>query len=704
MVTFPRGHEAFSAARARAATAVARAGRVAKGSSLLAVVALCASAGALTTLVAAPRPQADDRATVSVWPYAAATLASAELRPVWGTPPSGVEFLRASAPLGAAHITATGETGRDARDRATRAATRYIDQLVAAQNRRLSASDVASSARIRRARRVLQSLPERYVVDVQQIRATTDRAAPLRGALLGAAVGGFLVAVSRSTRKRRTPRIGRHHWALATLCGAAATSIVALSSSLPAQFFAGVLLAVCAGSSFFAVLTHPATAIRCIVLLVVALSPIRSVLIGAADTLSLPYATLLTSALQPTLIFGAAAAAVIRADVLPWRRARVLLLIWASSALVLLANLPIQEVGAGLYAAGVAQYLTYPTLAILGALVFRLSDLPLAIKSAVMIAVGVSASILAQAFGMIDFPQAAAAVVPTLTIPRYGGSTGSYLHASILLGTLITIVTAWSARLPLRSTPIGPLAVTLTLGGLALTFSRGGFAIAALGLLLLIAVATPPMRIRLAGVLVLAAVLSVPVALAGGLSPVDLTGKLTSSVDVGGEPGNQLRFAAMRESLDRFQEAPLRTQLLGEGPAATGNTRKLLSLPATSTESLPLKYLVELGIVGVLVFGGIWLWVIYFHFTRMLTRRATLSQQALGAGAIALSIYGILFPILEPQVLSVLWWLLLSVSLVMACGASDAVGYAAGEFRARSSSQADRQSGPAPKIVDSIAN
>jgi hypothetical protein len=329
---------------------------------------------------------------------------------------------------------------------------------------------------------------------------------------------------------------------------------------------------------------------------------------------------------------------------------------------VAILDLATQTVGYHVYAIGLAQYLTYPTLAILAWLAMEPGDSERLVRLFVAVGAVVAISVFAEAAGLISFVEAAAPNGDLVTGNRYGGATGSYLHASIFLGTIAVltmglVLERWRQREGVIATAV----LAMVVAAMALTLSRGGFAIAAVGGVGLLVGASRMDRRRLVGagiaVLFVAAVLGV----AGGVTPGKIGSRLHSGVS-GGDPGNQDRIDSWRQAVDHFKGLGVAQKGLGEGLAATGNARTVASLPAVPTESYPLKLLLEVGVLGTLVIGAYLVWAA-IRFARTSIRGPTRLVSSAAAAGLGLSMYGALYPTLEVQLLAMLWWLLLVVCL-----------------------------------------
>jgi O-antigen ligase len=116
-------------------------------------------------------------------------------------------------------------------------------------------------------------------------------------------------------------------------------------------------------------------------------------------------------------------------------------------------------------------------------------------------------------------------------------------------------------------------------------------------------------------------------------------------------------------ALRRFDHAPLPQKVLGQGLAATGNTRKLAGLEPISTESYVLKLLVEVGIVGLLAIGAILIWALAVFIRLAWRARGRPEVQSLAAAGVGLTLYAAIYPTLEPQLTALTWWLLLVLAL-----------------------------------------
>jgi hypothetical protein len=275
----------------------------------------------------------------------------------------------------------------------------------------------------------------------------------------------------------------------------------------------------------------------------------------------------------------------------------------------------------------------------------------------------VALSLFVEAAGLIKFVEAAAPNGDLATGNRYGGATGSYLHASIFLGTAAVlamglVLDRWRQRDGLVAAGI----LAMIVAAMALTLSRGGFAIAGIGAVALLVGGSRSDRRRLLGAGAAVLCLAVVLGAAGGVTPAKLGSRLSSGFSATGDPGNVDRFGSMRQAVDHFKGLPVAQKGLGEGLAATGNARTVASLPAIPTESYPLKLLLEVGVVGTLIIGAYLVWAA-ICFARTSIRGPTRLVRSAGAAGLGLSLYGAVYPTLEVQLLAMFWWLLLVACL-----------------------------------------
>jgi hypothetical protein len=414
------------------------------------------------------------------------------------------------------------------------------------------------------------------------------------------------------------------------------------------------------------------------------IAPMRGGVLALAYEVGISNPSLTVNALQPTMIAAAALAALGRGILHITSPGGVMIVVgWLTFAVSAILNVATQTVGLEIYVLGLGQYLTYPTMAVLAWVALRPTHLETMSRVFLALAVLVSVSLVLEAFGLARFEESSPPTAAHLSLPRWGGSTGSYLHASIFLGTAAVLAAGTAiGSAGWRRNLVAGATLSVLFGGLFLTNSRGGFAIASFGVLALLIAKGWSTRLKLVSAVTASVALGLTMAYLvtiGSNPPVasssaadqratvgGLTERLETSADLRGDSAHRLRLEAMKRAATRFLDAPVPQQLFGEGVAATGNTRKLADARPVATESLPLKYLVEVGVVGSLLIAAFMLWAVLV-FLRVLWRscrsRLVSVEAGIAAAALALSGYGIAFPILEPQLLALTWWLFLVLSL-----------------------------------------
>ncbi|MDX6555669.1 MAG: hypothetical protein QOD86_1864, partial [Miltoncostaeaceae bacterium] len=273
-------------------------------------------------------------------------------------------------------------------------------------------------------------------------------------------------------------------------------------------------------------------------------------------------------------------------------------------------------------------------------------------------------SVFVQAAGITDFVQAAAATAPGQAA-RYGGATGSYIHASIFLGTVGVLLLGLLVQATARGQAVLRAAALVTVvAAMFLTYGRAGLIIAAVGFAVLVVASPGRARRRLLAACLAGIALALPFAAISGRGPADVVDRAASSLDWSDDPGNRLRIREMRRALDRFAGLPLPQKVLGDGLAATGNARKLADLTPTATESYYLKLLIEVGVVGLLLAGGFLLWATAWLARTCLRAREDPVALTVAAAGFALSLDALVFPTLEVQLVALTWWGLLLAALV----------------------------------------
>jgi N-acetylglucosaminyl-diphospho-decaprenol L-rhamnosyltransferase len=400
--------------------------------------------------------------------------------------------------------------------------------------------------------------------------------------------------------------------------------------------------------------------IRALLVAVIVVSPIRGALLSVFAQIDLPHRLLVVNAIQPCLVAAAALAALVENRERLERTPRILRYTWLAILAIVVIDLPFHGGGLDLYGVGAVQYLTYPTFAVLAFAYGRRSDIRPVAQLLLGLGTLVAFTVLLESVHVVHFVQARPAA--GLHFARFGGSTGSFLHASIFIGAAISIglgllLDSWSRIRLIDGTVIG----AILLGGLSLTYGRGGIAVAGVGLLILLIALPRPQKLRVLAIGGLALAVAIPTAAAAGRSPSAAAHRITSSVK-SGDNGNDQRFHNMRRALDRFDAGSLTDKVMGGGLATTGNTGRVVNEHSLSTESYPLKLLDEVGIVGLLVIGAA-LAMCAYGFGRVIPRSPDPLQTAIGATGVAMTLDFFVYQTLEPQLLAMTWWLLLAMAL-----------------------------------------
>jgi O-antigen ligase/polysaccharide polymerase Wzy-like membrane protein len=617
---------------------------------------------------------------VDVFALYPAQLDRAEV-PEWG-PPSvqGVTF-RASSDEGLRAGFIIVGTTRANEEKALSvvlaAATRYVNRLTAREDRRLQrVLRRDDDPGLRAVRRSVLDAPARYELRYTEPSTGAGGAsAPLRGALIGLLVSGIAAAMAIAGRRRTqtasrsgdgggpalvTPHLSPLAWA----AGAALVSagLVGLSAAASPGVYTFMLIALLFAAAFSYALGGGPRAIRNLLIVVIVVAPLRGALLALADAIDLPHGLLTFNAIQPSLIAACAAASLLAHRSMLREVPPLLVGAWVAIAAVAVLDFATQTVGIKLYAVGVAQYLVYPTFALLAWPLLQARDREWLVWGFAGLGVLVAVSIFLEVAG-VYFTEA------VQSPQRHGGATGSYLHASIFLGTtavlaLGALFARWS-RLNALLTVAG---VGLMVAGLSLTFSRGGFGIAAIGVLVLFVALSGRNRLRLVGVTIAATVVGLALSSALGPSPGEIASRTSSASSVEGDPGNAKRLDAMRKAVNQYRALPIPQKAFGKGLASTGNAAKLTSGEPDPTESYPLKLLVETGAIGVLLIGAVLIWAA-LHFAWTAWSQADPLLKGVGAAGVGLSADSVIYPTLEVQLISLTWWLLLVLCLKAPRGA-----------------------------------
>ncbi|HEX8122367.1 MAG TPA: hypothetical protein VF549_13985 [Solirubrobacteraceae bacterium] len=569
----------------------------------------------------------------------------------------GVRFFPARRRAGGVFV-ADGTTAAEALRRAYAAAVAFADAQRRAQDRRLRQIFRTGGPPARAAARDLLLDPRRYMIAYDP--APPDRVDRLSAAGRGALPAALLALLAAALLTRRRPL----HVASPLAAGLAGAIVAWSLAGTGADVYAGALGLLAFGGALAYVLGQGIRATRLTLALVVVLAAMRGGLLALANAIDLPHALLLVNTVQPALI-GACAIWVL----VEWRRGRALrfprpLVVGAAViAAVAVANVLTQQVGITLYGIGLAQYLVYPVFALACWTVLTPGDPQRLRWLLVALSAVVAASVLMQSAGVTAFAQASSGT------SRAGGVTGSFLHASIFLGTLAplwvalaVLSTRWARRV------LAVAGLGLLLVALALTFGRAGFAIAAIAIATVsVSLRGPDLR-RAALLLAAGLLLAVPLGIVSGAGPKKIGDRIASGFDWDGDQGNRERSRSMRLAVRRWRDAPLPQKALGEGLAATGNAKQLTDQRTDSTESYPLKLLVETGAVGALLLVAFLVWAGLIFLRTALSRSVDPLGRASAAGGFALTIDAALYPTLETQILGMTWWLLLVLALAPSGG------------------------------------
>ncbi len=643
-----------------------------------ALVLLVAVAVAAVTAHAKPPPAGEsESAQVDVWAVDPGPLAAAAL-PTLAVPKAGGKA--AFAPgggVGGGRFWAISDSRSAALDTALGAARSYLRTLVAAQNDWLARANhgASSSPRRDRARRLVLSRPSRYMLHYDEsLAAPKFGGAASRGALIGALLAVLAIVLLESRRLRAAPagrgavgdsRLSRPPLALLPVLAVGVSSglIVGATAVGPASLYSLLLVALLFASAAIYVLEAGDHGIRVVLACIVAISPFRGALLALAGAMHLPHALLTVNALQPALIAAIGVVALRDVRGLVARTPRPLLLAAVAVAGVAILDFATQTVGLHVYAIGFVQYLTYPVLAVVVWPAVRRRDIEPYAALLVGLGVAVAGSIFLEAAHLVRFVEAVPPVDPVTGTARYGGATGSYLHASMFLGTVAPIALGFVLTKRARDQALAAAALACIFAGFVLTYSRGGFAISAAAVLVLLVVLEGRRRVFLAATAAAAVVLALGAGFVAGISPAKVGSRMASSFSLHSDPSNSRRLHDMKGAVRRFEHAALPQKILGQGLAATGNTRKLAGLQPFSTESYFLKLLVEVGLVGLLAVGSVLIWAALVFIRLAMRARGRPDLQSLGAAGLGLTLYAFVFPTLEPQLIAVTWWLLLVLGL-----------------------------------------
>ncbi len=649
------------------------------------VVLACALVGAAVGILTKPPggigAGSEPRVGVFLTPVNQRQLVRAHVPTSRPLPPLDVDYWRGQRLYGG-FVFGTGLSVDEALNRAVVSALDYTRLLTSHENGLMRHSNPPE--RIRRLQDSVLREPSRYAIQylppARQPEAGSVKTAgsftgdSWRGALVGALVGLLLLGVGRLAVARRLlpATVGgsshdptRHSptAAVALLAGLGLVALVVAAASASTTSYNVVLVGLMFSCLFAFARVGGRPALRFLVGAVIVLSALRGAILGLTNSIHLADGLTTVNAIQPAIVAACALAVLVERRGRFPRDTRPLLVGWALIAGVSLLDLATETVGYHVYAIGLAQYLTYPTLAILAWLARERGDTERVVRLFILLGAVVAVSVFVEAAGLVRFVEAAAPNGDPGVGNRYGGATGSYLHASIFMGTAAilamgVVLDRWRRREGMVAAGV----LAMMVGAMALTLSRGGFVIAGIGGLVLLVAGRGSERRRLIAAGVAAVSVALILGALGGVTPGKLGSRLNSGFSASGDPGNKLRIDRWHRSVDRFENLSAAQKGFGEGLAATGNARVVASLKPVATESYPLKLLLEVGIIGALVIGAYLLWAV-IRFGATSIRGPTWLVRSLAAAGLGLSLYGLVYPTLEVQLLAMTWWLLLVACL-----------------------------------------
>jgi O-antigen ligase len=406
--------------------------------------------------------------------------------------------------------------------------------------------------------------------------------------------------------------------------------------------------------------------LRALVVLAVVLSPLRGGLLAIADDISfIGDPDLTVNAVVPALIAAIAVGCFVQKRPRLGDFPRLLLVGWAVIAVAVVLSFLASVVSVKLYGIGLAQYVVYPTLALAVWPLLEPGDTRRLSRLMIVMGSLVGVTVLLQAAGVEGFIQAASAQVDGLAANRYAGITGSYLHTSAFLGIAAVLAMGEFATLCNWRRRLGGTAVlALILSGQVLTFSRSGVVIAGIGTIALFLFAVRGVRLRFAVLVVPAIVVAIAAGSIGGVAPDAAGARVTSGFNPSDDPGNKLRTESFEKGLDTYSEAGIVQKAIGRGVGSTGNAQQLVDdgSPKVTVESYYLKLLVETGAIGLILIGGFLLWA-GFSFAMGSWHPPSPGVAGIAAAGLGLSLYNVIYPALETQILALTWWLLLAMHL-----------------------------------------
>ena len=404
-------------------------------------------------------------------------------------------------------------------------------------------------------------------------------------------------------------------------------------------------------------------AIRGVLIAVILVSPLRGGLLELARHLPVGDPDIAVNALAPALIAGAGLAALVSRRVKVDELPAILVYGWVAIAIACALDFITQAVGLKLYGIGLAQYLAFPTFAILVWMVLREES---ALLTGLLLFTGavVALSVFVQDAGVTDYVQAAPPYVQGLPDLRYGGITGSYLHTSAFLGMAAVLAAGYSLRPGWRWAAFGIGVLGGILGAQILTFSRSGIVIGGIGAALILLGCAWRQRARLVAVGIPAVAVGILLGSLGGVAPQQAAGRASSAAHTSSDVGNRKRIDTMKAALRHYGDNPIPKQALGEGIASTGNARKLINQTPFPVESYYLKVLIETGLVGALLIFPLLIGMSLVFLRIAVARSLDQLTRTIGAAGFALSLHLLIYPTLEVQVLAMGWWLLATLAIV----------------------------------------
>jgi len=438
------------------------------------------------------------------------------------------------------------------------------------------------------------------------------------------------------------------------------------------------------------------TGLRGLIVCAIVLAPLRGGLLELGDELALSDPGFTVNAIVPALVAAIAIGCLVRCRPKLEDFPRALLVGWVLIAVAVLLSFPASVVGLKLFGIGVAQYLVYPTFALAVWSLLEPGDARRLSRLVIGLGLLVAVTVLLQAAGVEGFIQAASAQVDGLAANRYAGITGSYLHTSAFLGctAVLTMGELTSLRRNIAVRAAGTIGLAAILSGVVLTFSRSGVVISLIGVIALFVFAVAGSRRSFTAMVVPAIAIAIAAGSIGGVSPSAAGERVSSGFSPTKDAGNKLRTESFNKGFNVYGEATIPQQLIGRGVASTGNAQQLVNdaAPKVTVESYYLKLLVETGAVGFLLIGGFLVWAA-FSFALGAWKPPSAWAAGVATAGLGLSLYNVIYPALETQVLALTWWLLLVLCLRVKAEAS------ADEPSAPASGNSDAIRDPAPALA-----